>query len=268
MRGLFAFPQWLDEQFFMHPAASRLIVAVLVALLAGGIWWTLGLRRQNQVQAEPPEVAAEAEAIAAARADGRYDQALTLLKEAMRRHGRFPEVVRLKEELLEPLEVDFRLRYIPGQRLPVTEGKNKETLSITAQDPYYFFIRPSAECYLYVMQTSASDGFLVLYPNSQYSQMQNPVPPTEIRLPEMPGWLRARPSQRMVHVYLIASRWRMDQMERSLMTISGQAEGPDRSESIRNLLERVVAEEAATDKLPGLVYGHYQFNAAGYDTGS
>lgn len=191
---------------------------------------------------------------------GRYEQAQTLLKQAIARQPDDRAFGELTSQLRDELAVNFEFHYLPGRRQQLARTEVGPALVLTAEDPYYLTLNASDRCNLYVFQVDNSGKFTRLFPNPDFVPTTNPVPPGALRIPDGFDWFYLDQVPGIETIYLVASRWRQTELEKLSGRLAENSDNPDlHKASLQRLLARLQEQKQATDTLPGLVYGEYRF---------
>jgi len=249
----------LEVWWFMHRRGRPYVVGAGVAalLLAGFLLTFL-----------PGRGAVKPSQVLAARSAGRYERALQLLADGIKRDPANRELVRLRSQLTENLEVDFRMRIAPQDNRAFRSGAAPADLALGPSDGYYLLVRPSAACYLYVFQITSTGEVLRLFPNRKPKEAPAPAGAAMLRIPDGNGWLHLKPARGTERIVLVAAHWEIPVLERLAGEVSAEKNSQRRSAALKRLLDRLALEERATGQIPGLVYGICEFQNLGAQTGS
>jgi hypothetical protein len=222
----------LEVWWFVHrrDRAYVVLAAALALVLSGVVVWAFS---RNRGPAGPAKVLA-------ARAAGEYDRARRLLAAGLKRDPANRDLIRIQSELLDLLDVDFRMR-VTSRAAKARASAGEATLG--PADGYHFTVRPSAACYLYMFQLGDPAGARELFHGRAAGD-------GALRIPAE-GWLHLRPGSAGERVFLVAARWEIPALER----LAAQANHRD---GLKRLLERLSREDWSTDRLPGLVFGKIQ----------
>ena len=191
---------------------------------------------------------------------GHYDTAIDNFELELKKNPRDVSLKHLKSLLMDELKIDFKFKYLPGRRRETTMRVLSADLVLTQEDPYYLTVHASDHCFLYIYQIDNSNNLTQLFPNSSFVPTTNPIPPGPLRIPDGFDWFYLDDVPGVETIYLVVSRWRQKELEelsKSFETVLDNAEA--RRQLLKRFLARLQVEEQATDDLPGLVYGKYQF---------
>jgi hypothetical protein len=190
--------------------------------------------------------------------NGDYNTVFKLLDENNAANSADASLKQIHTQVMSELKIDMKFHYLPGQRRPVTAPKS-ENPTLSSNDPYYLTINASDRCYVYILKVNSEQSIDQLFPIGSVPTA-NPIPPGSLRIPDGSEWLRLGTRTGVERIYLVASRWRNDQIEEQVAKINAERDPVLLKQWSEKLLARLRIEEEATDKVPGLVYGTYQFN--------
>jgi uncharacterized protein DUF4384 len=190
--------------------------------------------------------------------DGNYSEALKFLNQGLEKEPDNIALNKIQSQLMEELSIDFKFHYLPGRRSHATNISSGDA-TLTSDDPYYLTLHISDPCYLYVYQVDSSGALARLFPNSEYVPTPNPVPPGPLRMPDMPDWFYLDDVTGFETIYLVASYWPQRRLEGLAEKIRAEKDSQERRQLTEQFLQRLEIENQATDGLPGLVFGSYQF---------
>ena len=191
--------------------------------------------------------------------EGNYEFALERIKEGLETNPDENALRRLQALLMDDLEIDFRFNYLPGRRRQISARSTSTDLALTDKDPYYMLIHVSEKCYIYLCQLQSSGKLVKLFPNSKYVPTSNPVPGGPIRIPDGYDWFYLDDLPGTETVYLIASRWQQDSLEKLFAQLESERDAQMEKQIIQKIISRLESEGKATDDVPGLVYAKHQF---------
>ena len=195
--------------------------------------------------------------------EGRYDVAQQIIDEGLVENTEDVALQELRQQLSEELRVDFKFNYLPDRRKLLTTKSMSDELVLTPQDPYYLSVHASDDCYLYLLQIDAEGHLQQLFPNSKYVPTRNPIPPGPLRIPDGPDWFYLDDVSGSERIYLVAARWRHQELEELGELLGSEKDATRQEHLLDRLVSRLMLEDRATDDLPGLVFGTFQFTNGG-----
>ena len=243
----------------MAPPVLTFVVLGALAFLAWAFW---------PATDEPPDGAQAIVQVSDTpiTADGPspHSDALGLLQ-----NGRYDEILRLKgsDELEETaaalvdtdLETRVRFRFLPDQRPTIVEAAGREGVTLTPSDPYFFEVRPSDRCYLYVVQIGGNGAVRILFPNARVG-VTNPVPPMTFRLPDRPSWYYPlEGGDGIQEIFFVAIRWRDALLEDLAKRTKEDVPVTMEAGTLADLRTRLARMDRYTDEIPGMSYGRQTF---------
>jgi hypothetical protein len=253
----------LQEIWALH---GRLIAVLLLVLVLGGAAAGIGVARsrpqpqepgpvdQKTAQASegserPNEVQSLNSQVQQAAEEGDWQKVDDLIFRARKQGEKDARFAPLVKELTTPLQVDCKLHMVvPRGRAAAESG----VTVLTRGDEYWLQLAFSSRCHLYVFEQGPAGQLRVLFPESRYSSLGNPVDQAA-RLPEdysKPFVVEAdEPGLHTIHV--LASRWPQRRVE-ALIAQGVQAGTPE-------ILALLNAAKEHTSSIGGLSYGVYQF---------
>ena len=191
---------------------------------------------------------------------GEYDKAIEELNSKISEYPDDNSLKTLYSQVMDELNLDFKFNYLPGQRRGISMSNISTDLTLTKNDPYYLSFHPAEKCFVYIIQFTSSSDIIKLFPNPKYSYENNPVPSVLTRIPKDFGWFYLDNVPGLETIYLIASRWEQKELESLIANLENEKDVEKISKLKEEIRIRIQKEEQATDKIPGLVFGKYQFN--------
>ncbi|MBN1466257.1 DUF4384 domain-containing protein [candidate division KSB1 bacterium] len=129
----------------------------------------------------------------------------------------------LSGEMIKPLFAEIRFEYFTAEddrnssmAKPLTSLSN---VTLTMEDSYRFLVKPSGDCFFYIVQFDSRDGVELLFPLAAFSVENHFLRAGEIY--EVPGggntfYLLDGTHQGTVTLYFLATAWRASDIERAL----------------------------------------------------
>jgi hypothetical protein len=184
---------------------------------------------------------------------GDYDEAIALIKAN-------PDDINLKKlysQLTQELTIDFKFHYLPNRKW-LNTADTSDNLILTSKDPYYLTVHASDYCYLYIFQLSSSGDIRQLFPSNKVPTT-NPIPPGKLRIPDVPYWLYPDDVSGIEQIYLVATRWRHENLEELIAKLNAERNPIFKRKLIDKIILRLQHEDKSTDRIGGLVFGMYEF---------
>lgn len=253
----------LQRKLFFDKIERAIIKLGLPMVIVGLLIFFGGyLLKKGSLQIpKPPDeqkiVSYSAKQIHKAIVDGDYDTAIEQLNQGLKANPDDASLKGLYSQLMDEITIDFKFHYLPGQRRFVTAPLSGN-LVLTKEDPYYLTAHASDYCYLYIFQLNSSGDLDQLFPGKDVPT-PNPTPPGPLRIPDGVDWLYLDDIPGVEKIYLVASRWRNEVLEELTAKLKAERDPKMRKGLIAQILSRLNKEDQATDELPGLVFGKYQF---------
>lgn len=265
----------LAEQFrtwrFLHPTAFRRATGALMALsccLAATGAYALIRSRQSGCGGwlRPPcqsccQGCPGLDAAISARDAGQYDRVTSLTKSALAGHVTPECWQNFQAEFDRDLSVKFRLKFLPHHRgAPQPAGRGP--LQLSAADPYYLEVNPSAKSYLYLFQIDGAGRLTAIFPNEKSTLARNPLPPGEQRIPEN-RFLRVSGQPGREQLFLVAANWEIPELKQIAHEAATANDGARRALG-RRFQERASNEKKFAKPLrPGLAFGQWDIESLG-----
>lgn len=168
------------------------------------------------------------------------------------------EAKEFSPSLFDTLSVEFKLTYLPDNNTPLQSDIKK--ISLNSSEPYHLIVDVSEKCYLYVLQQTSSNTMVQLFPNKEYSSLDNPLDARELRIPEGTQWIYLDKFAGKETIYLIATRWRQKKLENLLQALNSM---PSDSGSLRpiqqGLLEYLDNQHFGSRYFPNIAFSKYEF---------
>ena len=252
----------LQRRIFLHKFKGIVVKVLIPVIVCAFIIFfgyhffkTFGIQKPEAPQAP---VTTSSMQVHDALVKGDYGTVLKLLEENKGEKNTDAGLRQIHDQVMKELTIDMKFHYLPGQKKPVTAPMS-DNLTLTSDDPYYLTINASDRCYVYILKVNSAQSIDQLFP-SKNVPTPNPIPPGALRIPDGNEWLHLDSQKGAEMIYLVASRWRNDEVEEQLAKINAERDPALLKQWSEKLIARLRIEEEATDKIPGLVYGMYQFN--------
>ncbi|MEW6619230.1 MAG: DUF4384 domain-containing protein [bacterium] len=236
-------------------------IAIAVLLIVSGGYW---LKKASLKLPKPVNkqwlktTSVSTEQIYKMIVSGDYDTAITKLNQRLKTNPEDASLKNLYSLLMDELKVDSKFHYLPAQKRFVTAKTPSDTLILTSNDPYYLTTYASDYCYLYIFQLNSSGVLKQLFPGKDIPT-PNPIPPGPLRIPNDANWFSLDDIPGTEKIYLVASRWRQEGLEELTARLNAERELTYKRDLTEKLVSHLIHNDQVTDKLPGLVFGMYQF---------
>jgi hypothetical protein len=237
------------------------IVGVGVLLLLGGIAGYGRLVHSQSGQISPPpsppfseEVQSLRSQITGAAEAGKWASVADLIDEARKRRDEDEGYAAIEKEYMTALKVECEAHFLRRQG---QSSKQPGKLRLAKGDEYWLYLTIPSKCYLYVFEHTGSGRLNLLFPNSRYSSLDNPVD-CDARLPEnyaktLPEVYEDEPGTYMI--YVLASRWQQKGLEHLISQGVGAAK--------KEILALLESADEYTPQIFGLAYLRFSFEYAG-----
>jgi hypothetical protein len=241
---------------------AAVLTGLIMATLAGAEYLRQSYRAPDQRRPDSGVALASgslAKGVVDAREAGEYDRAMELIDDGLEGNPKDAGLLQLRSEFQDDLKVNFNLHFLKRQSMPVMAGGPSGDLRLEAGDGYYYTVELSSACYLYVFHLNSSGELIRLVPNRELVRTPNPMPAGLQRIPDGFSFLHVKDFPGVEKIYLIATRWRNRTLEDLSDQVASATEPAAQRQALARLVARVRLEGRSTDKLPGLVYGEYEF---------